>query len=135
LNLNRLARSTFLIFVSASLIACTSMEVISTKSMPDNGVRVETPITNTIVPGDVLEIRLRNGSTFQFTVSKVFPAELEGVRTHSPETVVIKAQDVEAIERKQLDALKTTLLVLAIGTVAYYIASTLAAAQILATTP
>ena len=124
-----LARKALLVAVSIALTACTSMRIVPTGSSARIGTAGQPNYV--LVPGEVVGIKLRNGITFEFTLARVSSSELEGFKLDTPGTVVISLLDIETVERRQFDALKTTLLVVAIAVGVYFVAKALLVSKIL----
>ena len=125
----RLTRSTLLITVSVALAACTSMRVVPTGSGASTGSGSHSP--QALAPGDVVKVKLRDGSSFEFTLTSVSSNELQGVKSDATTSEAISMKYVEVVERKQFDALKTTLLVVVVAVGIYFVAQALLVSKLL----
>ena len=79
----------------------------------------------------VVNLKLRNGSSYLFTVTTVTDSELQGVKAGTTTPEIVSLAEIEAIERSQFDALKTTLLVVAIVAGIYFVAQALLVTKLL----
>ena len=130
MRFTRSFRSTLLVALSVVLASCTSMRIVPTGSSHEVGGVGR--YAKALAPGEVVRIKLRNGQAFEFTIAKVSGSELEGVKSGATEMVAINLLDVENVERKYFDALKTTLLVVAIAAGIYFVAKALLVSKLVA---
>ena len=124
-----LIRNALLVAISLALAACTSMRVVPSGSNAISAT--EGPASRALAPGDVVNLRLRNGSSYQFTVTTVSDGELQGVRSGAAAPEAISVTEIEVMERRQFDALKTTLLVVVIVAGIYFVAQALLVTKLL----
>ena len=84
-----------------------------------------------LTPGEFVKVKMRDGSTFEIALTGVSSSELQGVKSGATGPETINLIDVQNVERKQFDALKTTLLVFAIVAGIYFVAQALLVSKIL----
>ena len=129
MRLVQLIRSTLLVIMSIALAACTSMRIVPTG--PSAKAAAESQNVQALVPGDVIKIKLRDGNSFEFILAKISDSELQGIRSGATGNEVVKLQDVDTVERKQFDALKTTLLIVFVVAGIYFVAQALLVTKLL----
>ena len=92
------------ICIALSLSACSTMRPI------DLGGR---PVTAVLAPGELVRVWMRDGKSIEMTLTAVEPDALLGRDVRLP------LKEINRIERQELSGLRTTLLVVAIGVLAF----------------
>jgi hypothetical protein len=100
------------VIVSVSMIGCTSLQTVQTAAPPGVEKAAMVPAA-----GDKLVVSLKSGATVEMELKSVTADALIGTRDGAETSVPLL--DVEKVERREFSALRTTLLVVAIGVLLY----------------
>jgi hypothetical protein len=90
-----------------SLIACSSLQPLPEQGKPD-GSRAQRQAQSVAV-GDTLRVNLKNATTFDLVVTGVSPDSIAGTQEGRERQVLIA--EVETLERRQFDVVRTALLI------------------------
>ena len=99
---------------AASLIACTSLQPLP-ESHSAGASRAHRQAQNVKV-GDTVRVNLKNAASFELVAAVVTPDTIAGTHEGNPRTVQL--MEVESIEQKRIDVMRTTLLVVGLVLVA-----------------
>jgi hypothetical protein len=121
MRLARLFRSTLLVTTSLALVACTTLRVVPTGP----AATAHGPAGQPLAPGDVVQVTLRDGSTLELSLTQVSDSGLQGLKAAAAATQTLAFAAIATVERKQLDVLKTSLLVTALVVGIYFVAQAL----------
>ena len=105
-------RNCLLIAICVSLFGCTSMRPVSLESRQVDNQPVSPNSILTV--GDELRVTMRDESTIRLAFTSLNQTELNGTDIQTGQQVSLNVVDIKAIDRRERDATKTTLLVIAI---------------------
>jgi hypothetical protein len=110
--MKKILRRTLLAILAVSLAACSTISVVadtrsSSAAVADNSAK-------RLAPGDDLRLRLISGERVSLLLVSIESDALVGTTTFQGTPVRVPTSQIESIERKEFDAVKTTLLIVGI---------------------
>lgn len=88
----------------AMLMGCTSLRAVA----PAEAVSAQT-----LRPGDEVVVTRRDAAVMKLTIVTVSPQRIEGTEVDTQRAVAVEMSDVERVERRSFDGMRTTLFVVA----------------------
>ena len=105
-------RSALLAILAVSLAACSTISVVAdTRS---SSAAVADVSAKRLAPGDDLRLRLVSGERVSLLLVSIEPDALVGTTTSQGAPARVPTSQIESIERKKFDAVKTVLLIVGI---------------------
>jgi hypothetical protein len=118
-------RVMMIVCMCAALAACTSLRTVL-----DTQAGLTSPAQPPLAPNDRLTITTRDGTQTQVTLTKATAEFIEGSQAKDAQPRHFDLAEVVKIERREIDGVKTTLLVIAIAAGVYTIAKAAAEASL-----
>jgi hypothetical protein len=125
-------RASVVLLCALSLVGCTSLQAVVDTQGREGG---EAPISGrAIAAKDTLTVTPRQGERFVMEVVTVSGSEIQGTVGDAKTPLTVRLADVEKVERREFDGVRTGLLVLSIvaGVALAYAAAKAAAVSQLA---
>lgn len=98
---------------AASLVGCTSLYTVVDRGVAQSNAPVA--LNQLIAAHDTVVVTTIDGKQLAFQVTAVSASMLEGVADHSTQLLHMEIDQIRRIERREIDGVKTVLLVVAIS--------------------
>jgi hypothetical protein len=104
------------ILISISMVACTSIQPLPVGNAP--GTSLSQRQGHSVSIGDTVTIKPKRGAAFKLVVTEVNSELIAG--THDGKVMQVMFSDIESIEKRRFNILRTALIVLGIIAVGQY---------------
>jgi hypothetical protein len=114
---------------AVSLAACTTVRQLSPGQSGNCALAPAADPADQVQPGDDLVIRMKDGRMVTLRVGAVEPRSIAGAASGQASPVQVECDQIESLERREVDKVRTTVLVVGVvALVALFIAAAQAAA-------